>query len=235
MGVNYKTKKEIILETAYNDPFLKIEDISRIANTTSSYVRTILSDANLSLMELRKNYVRKIEENKFNIEDRILLNYLERFFLNFTSEIENIGQVVINNPNDIKSIFDNIKENFNYQSYKFLLEKNIAGIASVFWNKNFFKIEQGLNYKEFIFLLNQELNFAKLKISTLDVDIDISTGRVNEFLNSSSLFPVLKIKQLLKYDGEIIALLLLYFDTRSIGFSINYNGDFKIRIKDRSL
>lgn len=56
-----ETKKEIILALARRDPFLKIEEIARQAGTTPRYVRTILSEARLSLMELRKEYARTMQ------------------------------------------------------------------------------------------------------------------------------------------------------------------------------
>ena len=73
--MNYKTKKEIIIENAYRI-LLKIEDLAELANTTSKYVRTILSEANLSLMELRKDYARSIEDKRYSLSDRIILNHL---------------------------------------------------------------------------------------------------------------------------------------------------------------
>lgn len=56
------TKKEQIINFAQNDPFLKISDIAKHVQTTPRYVRTILSEANISLMKLRERYARSIEE-----------------------------------------------------------------------------------------------------------------------------------------------------------------------------
>lgn len=56
-----ETKKDLILALARRDPFLKIEEIASEAGTTARYVRTILSEARLSLMELRKEYARTMQ------------------------------------------------------------------------------------------------------------------------------------------------------------------------------
>lgn len=56
-----ETKKAVILALARRDPFLKIEEIANKAETTPRYVRTILSEARLSLMELRKEYARTMQ------------------------------------------------------------------------------------------------------------------------------------------------------------------------------
>lgn len=62
MAVGELTKKEQIINFAQNDPFLKISDIAKYVQTTPRYVRTILSEANISLMELREKYARSMEK-----------------------------------------------------------------------------------------------------------------------------------------------------------------------------
>ena len=57
-----KTKKDKILNIARQDPFLKVEEIAAKVGTTPRYVRTILSDAKISLMQLRRSYARRMEE-----------------------------------------------------------------------------------------------------------------------------------------------------------------------------
>lgn len=56
-----------MLELARRDPFLKIEEIAVHAETTPRYVRTILSEAKVSLMELRKNYARSMQR-RLNVD-----------------------------------------------------------------------------------------------------------------------------------------------------------------------
>ncbi len=62
MKMEELTKKEQIINFARHDPFLKISDIAKNVETTPRYVRTILSEANISLMELREKYARNMEQ-----------------------------------------------------------------------------------------------------------------------------------------------------------------------------
>lgn len=55
------TKKQHILALAQKDPFLRVEEIAAKVKTTPRYVRTILSEARVSLMQLRRNYARTME------------------------------------------------------------------------------------------------------------------------------------------------------------------------------
>ncbi|PRX25241.1 hypothetical protein BX659_1222 [Orenia metallireducens] len=58
------TKKEKVIYLAQKDPFLKVERISQLAETTPHYVRTVLSEANLSLTKLRKQYAQRLKNKK---------------------------------------------------------------------------------------------------------------------------------------------------------------------------
>lgn len=68
MAVDELTKKEQIINFAQSDPFLKISDIAECVQTTPRYVRTILSEANISLMKLREKYARNMEQRLKNDE-----------------------------------------------------------------------------------------------------------------------------------------------------------------------
>ncbi|MGM0472228.1 MAG: GntR family transcriptional regulator [Bacillota bacterium] len=68
MSLEELTKKEQIINFARNDPFLKISDIAEYVETTPRYVRTILSEANISLMKLREKYARNMEK-RLQIKD----------------------------------------------------------------------------------------------------------------------------------------------------------------------
>ena len=45
-----ETKKDMIIRLAKSDPFVSIEEVANQADTTNRYVRTILSEAEISLM-----------------------------------------------------------------------------------------------------------------------------------------------------------------------------------------
>lgn len=53
--------KARVIALATKDPFLTVEELAQSVETTNRYVRTILSEADLSLNSLRRNYVRLLE------------------------------------------------------------------------------------------------------------------------------------------------------------------------------
>lgn len=53
--------KEQIIALARQDPFLTVDELACQVGTTAPYVRTVLSEADLSLNRLRKDYARQLE------------------------------------------------------------------------------------------------------------------------------------------------------------------------------
>lgn len=232
LNYNYKTKKDIIIENAYRDPFLKVEDLARMADTTSKYVRTILSESRVSLMELRKEYVRKIEDREYNLAERMLLNYLlKTSFLN-EKNIEETNELFLNNPVDIKNIEEHILRSFFYRSYKYMLRNRCWALSTVFLKKDIFKSDREiLPMTELIELLNNVILTKKADISNLEIVVDLSTEQLSSLLEIYNFCPVLRIKQLISVDKDIVALILVYFNARQISFSLSHNGGIMINRK----
>src|SRR5690554_6272797 len=57
-----QSKKARVLCLARSDPFLTVEEIARSVGTTSRYVRTSLSEAGLTLTELRRRFVEDLRQ-----------------------------------------------------------------------------------------------------------------------------------------------------------------------------
>src|SRR5690554_4660504 len=129
---NWKTKKEIIIESASRDPFLKVEELAETADTTSRYVRTILSEADLSLMKLRKEYARKIENSKYNPDERLFLSRLNAVPFKSSSRILNTDEILINNPQDLNLLGGNIHEKYLFMVYCHLYKNKPWCLSSVF-------------------------------------------------------------------------------------------------------
>lgn len=55
-----ETKKQQVLQVAQQDPFLTVAEIAAVVSTTPKYVRTILSEAGISLAALRKTYAKHV-------------------------------------------------------------------------------------------------------------------------------------------------------------------------------
>lgn len=85
------TKKEQIINYAQNDPFLKISDIAEYVHTTPRYVRTILSEANISLMKLREKYARSMEKRLQTSEESKMQMAVRLRPINGDMEIGDIG------------------------------------------------------------------------------------------------------------------------------------------------
>lgn len=56
-----RTVKDKVIALASRDPFLTVEQLAEQVETTAPYVRTILSEADLSLNQMRKDYARQLE------------------------------------------------------------------------------------------------------------------------------------------------------------------------------
>ena len=63
-----QSKKGQVIALAKADPFLTVKDLAKEAATTTRYVRTILSEAQLSLHEMRRSYARRLQLNAGVIE-----------------------------------------------------------------------------------------------------------------------------------------------------------------------
>lgn len=59
-----ETKKHRVLQEAQRDPFLTVVEIATLASTTPKYVRTVLSEAGLSLAALRKAYAQRARASR---------------------------------------------------------------------------------------------------------------------------------------------------------------------------
>ncbi|HOB09382.1 MAG: hypothetical protein WAP20_08395 [Limnochordia bacterium] len=60
-----QTIKARVIKVVQSDPFLSIEEIAAQVRTTPRYVRTILSEANLSLTQMRKQYAKHMEHQLY--------------------------------------------------------------------------------------------------------------------------------------------------------------------------
>lgn len=59
-----------VIALALADPFLTVKDLASQAGTTTPYVRTILSEADLSLNDLRRSYARRLEQDYVKVQSK---------------------------------------------------------------------------------------------------------------------------------------------------------------------
>lgn len=219
----WKTKKEKILENARRDPFLKIEDLARIASTTPCYVRTILSEANISLMKLRKDYARRMENRDTNICEKILLNYLIK--TPFNNEDQSVKQkgFVFNNPADFELLSGDIQNDYFFQTYLHKFKESPWCLSTVILKENQIEIpEDNLLTSQIFSILCDDLKKMDMSLSNIDIEIELATNQVAELLNMSPLTPIFRVRQSLKTDTGTIALMLLYFNYKKTTLSLSH-------------
>ncbi|ACL69253.1 hypothetical protein [Halothermothrix orenii] len=225
---DWKTKKEKILENARRDPFLKIEELAKKANTTPRYVRTILSEANLSLMELREQYARKMEDKNTKISEKLLLGQLLN--VAFSSKVKPLSkdELLFNNPQDLDNLSGDLNREYFYQSYLHLLKETPWSVSTIIFNNEAFE-EKFLKGKEDLFAndlytkICRCLESSKIQVSDIIIDVEISNAQLAATLKLPPLSPVFRVKQILKDNDDEIALFLAYFNSKQVTLSFSYN------------
>ncbi|MFW6035871.1 MAG: hypothetical protein ACOCRZ_06410 [Halothermotrichaceae bacterium] len=227
---NWKTKKEIIIENACRDPFLKIDDLAEMASTTSRYVRTILSESNISLMKLRKEYARKAEFKNSNIDDLLLLKQIKNVPFKSNDDILEVDELIFNNAQDI-DIMGDIYQDYFFHSYEHFLNDNIWCISTVFLNRNFFECNDAkISFANLMDYFVEKLK-SKIKLSDIEISTELSTGQIAAYLNIKPLTPIMQARQKLSCGNKTCALILIYLNTKRICFSLSQNKGIIIKRK----
>jgi hypothetical protein len=220
---DWKTKKEKILENARKDPFLKIEDLARIASTTTRYVRTILSEANMSLMQLRREYARRMENRYENICDQLLLKYLAS--VSFPSKHRSLlsKEFIFNSPGDFSHLSEDIK---NYSCYSFMcqINNNPWCVSSILIHREEFDVEKDIAASELFLNLCQLTEEIEVKATSIDLEIEQATSQIAGLLQISPLAPIFRVRQHLEKDSRIIALMIMYFNYKHVTLSFSHNN-----------
>ncbi|SDC88253.1 hypothetical protein SAMN04488698_1385 [Candidatus Frackibacter sp. WG12] len=113
-------KKEKVVYWAKSDPFLKVEELAEKVETTPHYVRTVLSEAKLSLTKLRKKYARKMEKLSNLSSNQFLIDIINILDLEVLST-EKLDRVILN----------------DYQSYQQLVkDNNFQERTSIIYDQN---------------------------------------------------------------------------------------------------
>lgn len=194
------TKKERVIYLAQEDPFLKVEKIAQLAETTSHYVRTVLSEADLSLTKLREDYARKKVNSRE--EDQLLFEVLEL--------------------SDLGNIKHEIQENFILnQTYNFARQGSKQIKETVLFKED----EEPLFISSVFF--SSDLPISKLKqlkqienIIFSSIEIEVQTGKKEllELLNLNNKFDkqLLTLKKEIYLSNELQGVNVIYFPVNKI-------------------
>ncbi|MTI61528.1 MAG: hypothetical protein FH762_16365 [Firmicutes bacterium] len=232
----WKTKKEIIVENAHKDPFLKIEDLAKMAKTTSRYVRTILSESDISLMKLRKDYARKVENMNIAVKDKLFFYHLTRF--PYQNKVKSIltDKLYLNNSADLSELGVNIKEDYNYYSFLHIIKDTPWSACTLFMKKG--KIIDGEilhSFNDLVDSLCYEVKESGIKISDLMIDIEIANGQIADSINITPLVPIYRVKQTLGSSDSVYAVMLAYFDTRQVSLNVSPNRGLILKKKEMAV
>src|SRR6056297_3130152 len=219
-----KKKKEIIIENARRDPFLKIDNLAEKAGTTPRYVKTILSEANVSLMKLRKKYARSMENRVVNIKERLLLNYAFNVPFGNNIHIELQKDLIFNNPEDFTILNGKIDNKYLYYSYLHKLNRDIWSIDTIMLAKKFFEFKKSnSSIKEILEEVSVFLKDNYINISDINFKIELSGKEISELFKVSVLTPMFRVEKMVECNSEVIILMLSYFNPSKINLSFSIN------------
>ena len=215
MKLDKMTKKEQIINFARHDPFLKISDIAENVGTTARYVRTILSEADISLMQLRKKHARNMEERLSN-ENTSLSNATVKI-KEKNGEVEST-EIKIKRINDID--FDKlIQIKDDEELHKLTQIRKIAN--------NPYSLQEVITYLsseikdkvtelETLYDLIKERGIRNFKFKNNILEVREADIRIAEKLNLKKGDPVVKSERIILLDKIPIAIDNFYFDAQKI-------------------
>ncbi|OCL27556.1 hypothetical protein U472_03080 [Orenia metallireducens] len=201
------TKKEKVIYLAQKDPFLKVERISQLAETTPHYVRTVLSEANLSLTKLRKQYAQKLKDKRR--ANKFLLDILSTDKFDKLDLTKKEGVVL----NKAEYYSDLIKEGNNFLERTVLFKE---GGFPIMVNTTF--ISDGLQKFD-------ELNDRKdLFISENKVRVEMSNDIVARLLEINTGVPVLILEKEIYISQKLKGVDLLYLIPERVELLLKENN-----------
>ncbi len=210
-----ETIKAKVIAMVKNDPFLTIEEIATDAETTPRYVRTILSEAQLSLLELRKRYAKSMEQQlNFTRKDAPVKDYDPHLKLEKVRSLE------------IASLL-NQEEDFELLRISKL--QYLQRIPAFCELTTYLDIELRL---EAMAGSLRELLLAKTGIKKIDlkqswVEVVIDNSNLSILLTKQVNQPLLKLSYLLASDEKPIAVETQWLPTEGILLR-NAGGSFEI-------
>ncbi|MBM7624615.1 hypothetical protein [Sporohalobacter salinus] len=205
-------KKEKVVYLAKHDPFLKVEELAEKVGTTPHYVRTVLSEAALSLTKLREDYARKMERLSNSSSDRLLVDVLNTSNLEMMWSKE-LDRAIMNNCNNYQELVDN--DNFQQKSLVLFNQHDPILVNTTFWLSAEGKVIQDINQ-----IL--ELNSDNIEFTSLMLEITEANYYLAEVLEIDLKDQIFKISRKIISDDEIKGVDILYL--RSDNYQINLTG-----------
>ncbi|MFO7819399.1 MAG: GntR family transcriptional regulator [Halanaerobacter sp.] len=217
MGLEELTKKEQIINFARHDPFLKINDIAENVDTTPRYVRTILSEANISLMELREKYARNMEQRLAG--DRSDFQQATIKLLEKDKDFE-AGEINIKEIDNLE-FNDLVKTKADEELYKIVQEKLVESQVCG-WQEIITYLSSGINGERLanlnsLYELFGDKGINNLKFRNNVIQVEEANPVLEERLDFRGEYNlVMKSQRIILIDKMPIGIENYYFDANSI-------------------
>jgi hypothetical protein len=232
-GIN-ETKKDLIMDLARKDPFLKVEEIAAAINTTPRYVRTILSESGLSLMQLRKQYARNMEQ-RLNVT-------LGRANVGLTDALLGLGKHVGVNQIGVEKIINlDFAQRLQVPPEEPLLVVSRVRLVD---GKPFF-VNQIVTHKDLTVGADQLSSESPLR-QVLGLEVAGHTSFIDRSLEvihadtaiASSLGipagnPVIQSGNIIYTDGERVGIELNYFDAYRVRFVLTGEAEYSLQVIEK--
>ncbi|WP_408955783.1 UTRA domain-containing protein [Natroniella sp. ANB-PHB2] len=216
MELEELTKKEQIINYARHDPFLKISEIADNVETTPRYVRTILSEANISLMELREKHARnmeqRLERKEYNLQKATVQ------LLKGKGKIE-VGEINFKKIEDVE-VDELVKVSEEEDLYKIVQKKlvdgNPYGLQEVITYLSSNINQQRIADLDSLYELFNDNGLDNLKFRSNVMQVEKANPMLATKLGLEQSEPVIKSQRVILIDKLPIAIENYYFDANSI-------------------
>ncbi|WP_027339337.1 hypothetical protein [Halonatronum saccharophilum] len=216
MKLEELTKKEQIINFARHDPFLKISDIAENVETTPRYVRTILSEANISLMDLREKYARNMEE-RLAVKGANLQKATVKL-LKDKGEI-NVGKINLKRVDNLQ-FRELVKRNPKEELYKIVQTKFVDGapysIQEIITYLSSDINEERIADLESLYELFGNKGIEGFKFRNNVVQVERGNPIISSQLSLQDSDPIVKSQRVILIDKMPIGIENYYFDANSI-------------------
>jgi len=230
------TKKEHILSLAQRDPFLRVEEIAAKAETTPRYVRTILSEARISLMQLRRDYARTMER-------RLGINVtVDRAGQGLSDALSLAGnEVGVNKVRVVQVVDARLAQILGAPKEESLLKVSRVRLV----NKRPFYVSEVITHKHLV--VEEDLATSEKPLrQLLGLEIPGETGFVDRSLEVepadayiaaclglSAGHPVIKSGNVIVTRDERVGIEFNYFDAHRVRFVLAGQSEYTLKIEEK--
>jgi len=230
------TKKEHILSLAQRDPFLRVEEIAAKAETTPRYVRTILSEARVSLMQLRRNYARTMERR---LGVNVTVDRPDRGLSDALSLAGN--EVGVNKVRVVQAVDVRLAEILGVAGEEPLLKVSRVRLV----NQRPFYVSEVVTHKNLV--VDEALATSEKPLRQLlgleiagettfvdrSLEVDVAGPYIAACLGLAATDPVIKSGNVIVTRGERVGIEFNYFDAYRVRFIFAGQSEYTLKVEEK--